>query len=184
MDIKDLVNITARAWAFEILAHLHAGVAGRQAALVAATGAGRTAFRESLAHLTTLGLIERNPGHGHPLRPEFRLTESGTRAAALAGRVLQAAREREAGPLLRKRWSLPVLTIAHAPRRFTEVKASLVPITDRALSQSFVQLEKRGWVSRVIDPTARPSYALYRTDGPGREVSSIVCAQLLCSSRP
>lgn len=184
MDISDLVNITARAWALEILAHLHAGVSGRQAPLIAATGAGRTAFGESLAHLTAFGLIERNPGHGHPLRPEFRLTQRGVQAAALAGEVMQASRDLDAGPLLRKRWSLPVLTVAHVPRRFAQVKSLLWPVTDRALSQSFQQLETRGWMMRDIDTSARPSYALYRTDGAGRALSSIVCAQIVCADRP
>lgn len=184
MDISDIVNITARAWALEILAHLHAGVSGRQAPLIAATGAGRTAFGESLAHLTALGLVERNPGHGHPLRPEFRLTDRGRQAAALADHVMQTTQDLDAGPLLRKRWSLPVLAVAHEPRRFSHVKAILGPVTDRALSQSFRQLETQGWMRRVVDPSSRPSYALYRTDGGGREISSIVCAQIVCGARP
>lgn len=33
-------------------------------------------------HLIKIGLLERNPGYGHPLRPEFRLTQLGIEAAA------------------------------------------------------------------------------------------------------
>lgn len=84
MDISQLVNITSRAWALPILSSLHTGVAGRQAPLLAATGASRTAFAQSMEHLISIGLLERNPGHGHPLRPEFRLTPPGIEAAAIA----------------------------------------------------------------------------------------------------
>ena len=84
MDIKTLVNTTSRAWTIPILAQLHAGVAGRQAPLLAATGASRTAFAQSMEHLISIGLLERNPGYGHPLRPEFRLTKHGVTAATIA----------------------------------------------------------------------------------------------------
>ena len=58
MDIEFLVKLTARAWSLSILARLDAGVPGRQAPLLAATGAGRTAIAQSLAHLHALGLLE------------------------------------------------------------------------------------------------------------------------------
>ena len=80
MDISEIVNVASRAWALPILNCLHGGVPGRQAPLLAATGAGRTAFAQSIGHLIEIGLVERNPGHGHPLRPEFRLTEAGKAA--------------------------------------------------------------------------------------------------------
>ena len=181
MDISELVNLTSRAWALDTLAQLHAGVSARQAPLIAATGAGRTAFGESLTHLQELGLIERNPGHGHPLRPEFRLTERGQAAAALAHQIKVAADEREDQSLLRRRWAVPVLTATHDPRRFSQVKSALGRITDRALSQSLTQLEDHGWMMRQIDPVARPIHALYRTDGAGRAVSFITSAQVVCA---
>lgn len=86
MDIKFLVNVTSRAWALPILAGLHDGVPGRQAPLLTATGASRTAFAQSMDHLIGIGLLERNPGHGHPLRPEFRLTKQGAGVAELASK--------------------------------------------------------------------------------------------------
>ena len=78
MDMEFLVKLTARAWSLSILARLDAGVPGRQAPLLAATGAGRTAFAQSLAHLHALGLLERNPGHGHlPLKvPDEAISQS------------------------------------------------------------------------------------------------------------
>ena len=90
MDIKLLVKLTSKAWSLKILALLHTGIPGRQAPLMAATRASRSSFAASLEHLVHLGLLERNPGHGHPLRPEFRLTPLGVTVAAMAHRILDA----------------------------------------------------------------------------------------------
>ena len=84
MDIKSLVNLTSRAWCLNILALMATGTPGRQAPLLAATSASRTSFAASLEHLFQLNLLERNPGHGHPLRPEFRLTRTGAEYAMTA----------------------------------------------------------------------------------------------------
>ncbi|MDA5557195.1 winged helix-turn-helix transcriptional regulator [Shimia sp. MMG029] len=172
MDIKLLVKLTSRAWALDILAHLHRGVPGRQATLLAATGAGRTAFGASLQHLMALGLVARNPGHGHPLRPEFILTAEGKAAAAKADAILRAAEVSAAG-LLRKSWTVPVLALAARPQRFSGFKAGLGAITDRALSTSLQRLEAQDWVAREIDLSERVPFPVYRAVNAGGEISRV-----------
>ncbi|NRB01490.1 MAG: winged helix-turn-helix transcriptional regulator, partial [Rhodobacteraceae bacterium] len=115
MDIILLVKLSARAWSLPILAAFHRGVAGRQAPLLTATGAGRTAFAASLEHLIELGLVERNPGHGHPLRPEFRLTEKGRAAAEAAGEIYGVVSDDAGAAVLRRSWTLPILALTGAP---------------------------------------------------------------------
>ncbi len=171
MDIKLLVNITSRAWALPILAHLHDGVPGRQAPLLSATGASRTAFAQSLAHLIEIGLLERNPGHGHPLRPEFRVTSKGGIAAELAHRVHTVPGDHKA--LLRRSWTLPILTTLNGPSRFSIVKHHLETITDRALSQSLQALEDHEWISRTVDGASRPPHPIYRAINTGHVISEI-----------
>lgn len=173
MDIEALVNLTSRAWSLPILARLHEDVPGRQAPLLAATGAGRTAFGQSMTHLIDLGLVERNPGHGHPLRPEFRLTERGKGMAAMAHRVLSISGERDQS-LLRRAWTLPVLTTLQQPRHFTGIRRDLGGITDRALSQSLQSLEERDWVRRSISETARPLRPVYSAVNAGEAISGIL----------
>ncbi|MEM7615284.1 MAG: winged helix-turn-helix transcriptional regulator [Pseudomonadota bacterium] len=172
MDIDALVNITARAWALPILSSLHDGVPGRQAPLLAATGASRTAFAQSMAHLVEIGVLERNPGYGHPLRPEFRLTERGVHAAAIANRVQKASR-REDHDLLRRTWTLPVLTSLQSPSHFNEIKRSLPTVTDRALSQSLKSMEARDWVQRDVSHAARPPRPIYTAVNTGGLISQI-----------
>lgn len=177
MDIALFVNITSRAWALPILSNLHEGVAGRQAPLLAATGASRTAFSQSLDHLITIGLLERNPGHGHPLRPEFRLTPRGKAAAAIANKIQNVSGD-EDQDLLRRSWTLPVLTSLHSPSHFNEIKRNLQTITDRALSQSLKSMEVRNWVCRSVDDVARPPRSIYRAVNTGDAISRITAPEI------
>ncbi len=177
MDIKSFVNLTSKAWALSILSSLHAGVAGRQAALLAATGASRGAFAQSLDHLVNMGLVERNPGYGHPLRPEFRLTQSGAAAAATFAKVQNVSGERD-HDLLRRSWTLPVLTSLHTPRHFSEIKRDLRTISDRALSHSLKSLEAKNWVCRSVDATARPPRSIYRTANTGKLISQVTAPEI------
>jgi DNA-binding HxlR family transcriptional regulator len=174
MDIKTLVNITSRAWALPILASLNDGIACRQAPLLTATGASRTAFAQSMDHLISIGLLERNPGHGHPLRPEFRLTPLGKIAANLASKIQRLSGEANQD-LLRKSWTVPVLTTLHRPSQFTEIKRSLLTISDRALSQSLQSMEERSWVRRSVDETARPPKPIYSTINTGATICEVTC---------
>jgi DNA-binding HxlR family transcriptional regulator len=177
MDIETFVNTTSRAWAIPILANLHAGIAGRQAPLLAATGASRTAFAQSMEHLISMGLLERNPGYGHPLRPEFRLTQLGTSAAAIANKI-QSVTAEEDQDLLRRSWTLPVLTALHRPSHFNDIKRSLRTITDRALSQSLKTMEMRSWVQRSVDEVARPPRSIYCAVNTGGLISSVSASEV------
>lgn len=177
MDIEIFVNITSRAWALPILSNMHNGIAGRQAPLLAATGASRTAFAQSMAHLMKLGLIERNPGYGHPLRPEFRLTVEGKATAAIASKI-QGVSSEEDQDLLRRSWTVPVLTSLHRPRHFGEIKRTLGSITDRALSQSLKTMEVRNWVCRSVDASARPPRSIYRAVNTGGKISQITAPEI------
>lgn len=167
MDIQFLVKLTSRAWALAILALMDQGVPGRQATLLAQTGAGRSAFGQSMTHLIELGLIERTPGHGHPLRPEYRLTDQGRPVARMASRINAAMPDNGAGGLLRRVWTLPVLAVCQGPRFFSDIKSALQPITDRALSQSLQQLQGQDWLRREVNPSERPLRPAYAAVGPG-----------------
>ena len=182
MDINSLVNISSRAWALSILANLHEGVAGRQAALLTATGASRSAFAQSMEHLIDIRLLERNPGHGHPLRPEFRLTPSGVRAAAMASKV-HGVSGTEDQNLLRRSWTLPVLTTLQTPRYFNDIRRNLSTISDRALSQTLKSMEERSWVHRSVDDALRPPRPIYSAVNTGGIISRITGAEVRFSQQ-
>ena len=172
MYIASFAIITSRAWAMPILSHLHNGISGRQATLMAATGASRTAFAQSMEHLIKSGLLERNPGYGHPLRPEFRLTSMGVKAALIANKV-QSVSTNEDQDLLRRSWTLPILTSLHTSSHFNDIKRNLQTITDRALSQSLKSMEHRHWVQRSVDNAARPPRSIYNAVNTGEMISKV-----------
>lgn len=174
MDINLLVKVTSRAWSLNILALMHAGVPGRQAPLLSASGASRTAFTKSLVNLIDLGLLERNPGHGHPLRPEYRLTLKGAELAIVASKIAEAVPKNTEFALLRRAWTVPVLVVSRRPRHFTEIKNDLMPITDRALSQSLQQLQAQHWLQRKIDTTMHPPRPLYQAANAGVGISQAI----------
>ncbi len=174
MDIKTLVKLTSRTWSLRILALLHRGTPGRQSSLILASGAGRTAFGQSLTHLIDLELLERNPGHGHPLRPEYRLTPRGREIALVANRIESAIPQPEQTKLLWRSWAIPILAVSHEPLYFTDIKRALVSITDRALSQSLTQLHEQNWLERKIVTTMRPPRPLYRATHMGAQISRVI----------
>jgi len=174
MDINLLVKITARAWSLPILAQLHRGVPGRQAALLAKTGAGRTAFAQSLAHLVSLELLERNPGHGHPLRPEYQLTPIGAQTAQMADQIERVPLQTSQNTLLRRAWTVPVLAVSDAPQSFSKIKSALPQVTDRALSQSLKLLQTERWITRDVDGTCMPPRPIYQAAGSGLLVTRAV----------
>ena len=172
MDINLFVNITSRAWSLPILSCMHEGIPGRQASLLTATGASRTAFTQSLQHLIEIGLLERNPGHGHPLRPEFRLTQIGVAAAEMAHKIQNASKAEDL-TLLRRAWTVPILTCLHTVSHFNDIRRCLPRITDRALSQSLQKMEQRAWVTREIEAGTRPPRSIYQPINLGNEICHI-----------
>ncbi|WP_109313091.1 winged helix-turn-helix transcriptional regulator [Ruegeria sp. AU67] len=174
MDIMILVKLTSRAWSLNILALMHEGMPGRQAPLLAATSAGRTAFAQSLDHLIQLGFLERNPGHGHPLRPEFQLTQTGETAAEIASRIVNAVPDDADFALLRRSWTAPILALTDRPQRFSTLKSGLITISDRALSTSLHRLEEQEWIQRDIDATHRLPFPTYRAVNQGIAVNRAI----------
>lgn len=176
MDVRFLVKLTARRWALPILSALHRGTPGRQAALITATGASRAGFLDSLAHLQSLNLVQRNSGHGHPLRPEYLISQEGRRWADKAEAVLGKITQVSEFKTMQRHWALPVLVIAQDAQYFGDLRRKLDPVTDRALSQTLHGLGAVNWISREIDNAARPPRACYRSVKKGADIARILMA--------
>jgi len=159
VSIQDLIALFHHRWAAPILAELERQKGARFAALAGILGASRESLQRTLAALIDLGLVARNPGYGHPLRPEYVLTRRGIRVAARCTRLLGAlGDEREVA--LRK-WSLPVLIALRRAGRFSELRQELPGITPRALALALKDLQAAGFVERRVEEETYPPTVLY-----------------------
>jgi len=173
----DLADLFHHRWAVPILAEVRGlPAAGRVAALARRLGAGRDVLRRTLTTLEELGLARKNPGYGHPLRPEFLLTARGREVGdwcdAFLGRVRRDGFEEVA---LRK-WSMPVLLAVHrGATRFSELETGLAGITARALALSLKELGGAGLVDRVV-VDAHPPRVAYAVSRRARRTARLLDA--------
>lgn len=162
--ILHLPTLSHHRWAAPVLAELDARDGAKFITLVNALGISRDSLSRTLEALIAHGWAARNPGYGHPLRPEYIPTPAGrrvgARAAALLGRA--ASPTGVADTLLRK-WTMPaMLAIRFGGERFSELRALLPEATPRALSLTLASAEDCGLITRTLEDTRapRPIYTL------------------------
>lgn len=161
---KDLSGLFHFRWSIPTLAAFAAG--GNQAKFVALQnrlGASRGSLQRALAALIKAGLVRRNSGYGHPMRPEYLLTASGRTVAEASAALLERIEHLKIADVALKKWSLPVVhAVASAGGRFNRLQAELGGVTPRALAQALRDVQKAGLVERQLidDSPPRAEYAL------------------------
>lgn len=169
---EDLRRLTAGRWLVPLLAHLADEKGSRFAVMLQRLGLSRSVLAASLTALQEAGWLIRNPGHGHPLRPEYLLTAAGERVAAFCqGVMAQRARLGLAQGQL-PRWSMPLLLrLDQGTARFSALRGALRPVTPRALSITLKQMLHVDLVDRVLEDDF-PPIAIYGLTGRGRELAA------------
>ena len=167
----ELKRLTAGRWLAPLMARLAAEDGSRFAAMLARVGLSRSALAASLAQLQEAGWIRRNPGHGHPLRPEYVLTEAGVPVAAFAARIMAQRERLGLEPAQLPRWSLPVVgRLSRERARFSALRLALPPVTPRALSLTLKQLLATELVDRTLADEF-PPIAIYGLTGRGKRLA-------------
>src|ERR1700742_3786009 len=90
MSTESLIALFHHRWAPPALALLADRGGARFVELQRKLDVGRESLRRALDALIELGYVRRNPGYGHPLRPEYVITAAGRKAGRVAARVLAA----------------------------------------------------------------------------------------------
>lgn len=172
IDDGDLRRLTAGRWLIPLMAHVGAGDGSRFAAMLARLGLSRSALAASLAQLQAAGWLMRNPGHGHPLRPEYVLTEAGVPIAGFCMKMMAQRARLGLRPGQLPRWSLPLIArLDGGAARFSMLREALRPVTPRALSLTLKQMLSVDLIDRALEDDF-PPIAIYGLTGRGHALAS------------
>jgi len=137
-------------------------------------GASRDSLRTAMRVITELELIKRNPGYGHPLRPEYVLTESGQAIAAACSAYATIIEAVHADEIGYRKWTASLLrSLGVGCHRYSTIQADLSEITPRALSTSLRSLSDAGLIRREIEG-GYPPRAVYRLSDSGIRAATAV----------
>jgi DNA-binding HxlR family transcriptional regulator len=165
--LAPLVGLVHNRWAVPVLAELDRTGGTRFVTLCRRTGAGGESVRRALAALTARGLVARNAGYGHPLRPEYVLTAEGSRVAPACAPLLDALAALGIRELGLNKWSVPVLAALPGDRRFSELRDALPGVSPRALTLALKSLTDAGIVERTV-LASYPPHTVYRLSDRAR----------------
>lgn len=167
LSLADLIALGRSRWAVPLLADLAAHRGARFVELLQRLALPRDSLVRTLHVLSELGWVVRNPGHGHPLRPEYLLTPEGARVAAGATTIAATQAQLGLAPGSLTRWGMPLVrTIGSSQARFNELARALEAATPRAISQGLQTLAVNDLVAReVVD--CYPPASLYRLTPAG-----------------
>ncbi len=167
--LNRFISVFHRRWTVPVLVELHRARGAKFVTLHNRLGVSRAILRATLDDLIAEGWVLRNPGHGHPMRPEYILTAAGARLAPCLGRLLGTVRRLDIEPIAFRKWTLPVTwALGETPHRFGELRHELGGITPRALTLSLKDMESGGLVQRDVFEDYPPvtSYSLDRRARP------------------
>jgi len=155
-------------WTAPILAELHRTNGAKFVTLVKRLEIPRDTLTRTLRALIRSGWVRRNPGHGHPMRPEYLPTRRGRRLGWACERLLFELHRHDLEGIALKKWSMPLLhALAGGPRRFSELRRKLGRVTTRALTLAIKDLVTAGLVQRTVS-AAYPPAVRYDALGPSR----------------
>lgn len=139
--------------------------------LQSALGLSPASLRNALEAAIALGLAGRNPGYGHPLRPEYVPTATGLLLAGPWLALWRAVESSDATELAGRKWTLPVIdAIAAGHQRFAQIGAALCGVTPRALAVTLRDLVEAGLVQRRIESSFPPA-PIYTVTASGRRIT-------------
>ncbi len=140
-----------------ILALLHECNGARFAVMKRGLNTNADSLSRSLQFLMNAGWVQRNPGYGHPLRPEYVLTPQGRTVAPQCSRLVQMVDRLDVAEAVYRKWSVPLLvTIKAGTVRFSGLREALA-INPRALTQSLQRLSTSELIVQRLEYGLTPS---------------------------
>jgi DNA-binding HxlR family transcriptional regulator len=173
--VSTIVELLHHRWAPAVLAELDRTSGSRFVTLAHRLGTSRESLRRTLAALIENSLVTRNPGHGHPLRPEYVLTSRGAAVAPFCADLLSALEAARATEIGLKKWSMPtLLAIGVEACHYSKLLERLPGITSRSLSLALKDLQAAELVSREVTLDFPPA-TLYRATRKADPILRVLC---------
>jgi DNA-binding HxlR family transcriptional regulator len=155
--LTTIIGLCHRRWSLPILAELQrevrpgGGGGAKFVTLANRLNLSRETLRDTLDDLIARDYLMRNPGVGHPMRPEYLLTEAGHDAGPAAAALIKALHEHDLEDVALRKWSLPVLyVIAQGLARFGHIRSALPGLTSRALALALKDLHTAQLIRRSV----------------------------------
>ncbi len=176
-NLEPLINLVHYRWALPILSELHRSDGCKFVTLVKRLKLNKNALSRTLNALLEQDLVMRNPGYGHPLRPEYILTAKGQQIGQAVFEVMQTLERLEITDIALKKWSLPIVLILQDQPRFTDILEQLPGLTTRALALGLGMLRQAELLELFEGiPGSRKSY---RLNLHGRELAAKIKALIV-----
>jgi len=166
--------IFRKRWAVPVLAQLAVTRGSKMVTLASHLGGSRASIRSSIELLESLRLVQPNPGYGHPMRPEYILTERGVLVSKPSMVLIKTLRTLETTDLGLKRWSMPAMhAIASGADRFNGIAGVLQGATDRAVSLALHDLHGASLIVRTLRD-GRPPHKVYTLARPAGRITPVL----------
>jgi DNA-binding HxlR family transcriptional regulator len=171
-SLERLVALGQHRWMVPLLAQLARSNGARFVELHRRLDLPRDSLARTIDAAIAAGWAMRNPGHGHPLRPELILAPEGRELADLALHLADALATQGLVPAALSRWSLPLIRVlAMGQDRFNELARSLPGASPRALSQALQKLVANDLVGRSVE-AGYPPTSRYRLTARGQALAN------------
>ena len=160
-NTQALNQVFTRRWAVPVLAQLDSTNGCKFVTLSNNLNGSRASLKVSLELLDRLNLVRPNTGLGHPLRPEYILTDKGKLISKPAAALVSCLERADVVEQGLKKWSMPIVfAIKEGSDRFSAISSYLDLATDRAVSKSLSELHNAAIIQRkLID--GRPPHNSY-----------------------
>lgn len=170
-SLEPLIELVHHRWNIPVLAQLERQSGAKFVTLAESLGVSRASLSASLRDLMDQALVQRNPGYGHPMRPEYLLTPRGQRIGKQCLRLARLVERRDEADVAYRKWTLPtVAAIGGGVRRFNELRSILgSTATPRAVTLSLKSMLAEDWAERSLIDDYPPT-AAYALRSKGRRI--------------
>lgn len=184
---RALARLLHHRWALPALAQVADERGSKFITLSKRLGVGAESLKRALMRLSELDLVVRNPGYGHPMRPEYVLGALGGEVSSSGSGLWRWIQRCECERSALKKWSLPtLLAVGSGAQRFNEIRDLVGEATARAITLALKDLLAEGLITRRVDegfpptphyaPTARARTPLRHANVLGRALATALYA--------